>query len=197
MLFFLLKNRILNCFSSSKEVCFQKATISFLIKPLYNFHYFLLRVEQPVAQLRSQPTVLPDNLQNYQRQTAPDFPASSMPVGANLPNFVDSQTQNNARQNQFCHPNNEPSNLIVDNSHASASKAYFDRVTQLRNLDYKHSFILPPIKLQTFNGDPLHFHECINNFYSMIHHNTTITDTHRKTHLQNSVSGKAKDLIHA
>ena len=31
----------------------------------------------------------------------------------------------------------------------------------------------------------------------MIHHNTSITDTHRITYLQNSVSGKAKDLIHA
>ena len=153
--------------------------------------------EQALAQLRSQPTVLTNNLQNYQSQTSPDFAASSLPFGANLSNFVDSQTQNNARQNQFCHPDNEPSNLIVDNSHASASKADFNRVTQLTNLDYKHSIILPPIKLQNFNGDPLHFHECINNFYSMIHHNTSITDTHRKTYLQNSVSGKAKDLIHA
>ena len=31
----------------------------------------------------------------------------------------------------------------------------------------------------------------------MIHNNTSITDTHRITYLQNSVSGKAKDLIHA
>ena len=31
----------------------------------------------------------------------------------------------------------------------------------------------------------------------MIHNNTSITDTHRITYLQNCVSGKAKDLIHA
>ena len=31
----------------------------------------------------------------------------------------------------------------------------------------------------------------------MIHNNTSITDTHRITYLQISVSGKAKDLIHA
>ena len=31
----------------------------------------------------------------------------------------------------------------------------------------------------------------------MIHNNTSITDTHRITYLQNSVSGKAKDLIQA
>ena len=153
--------------------------------------------EQPVAQLRSEPPVLPNNLQNYQNQTAPDFPASSKPFGANVPNFVDSQTQSNAKQNQFCYPNNEPSNLIVNNSHASASNANFNPVTQLANLDYKHSLKLTPVKLQNFNRDPLHFHEWINNFHSMIHHNTSITDTHRITYLQNSESGKAKDLIHA
>ena len=31
----------------------------------------------------------------------------------------------------------------------------------------------------------------------MIHNNPSITETHRITYLQNSVSGKAKDLIHA
>ena len=31
----------------------------------------------------------------------------------------------------------------------------------------------------------------------MIHNNPSITDTHRLAYLQNSVSGKAKDLIHA
>ena len=94
-------------------------------------------------------------------------------------------------KNQFCHPNNEP-----NNSHAYASNAIFNPVTQLTNLDYKHSIKLTPLKLQKYNGDPLHFHEWINNFYSMIHHNTSTTDTHRVTYLQNSVSGKAKNLIH-
>ena len=143
--------------------------------------------EQPVAQLRSQTTVLPKNLQNYQSQTAPDFPASSMPFGANVPNFVDSQTQSNAKQNQFYHPNKEPSNLIANNSHASASIANFNPLTLLTKLEYKHSIKLPPLKIQNLNEDPLHFHECINNLYSMIHHNTSITDTHRITYLQNSV----------
>ena len=150
-----------------------------------------------MAQLHSQPTVLPNNLQNYQNRTASDFPASSMPFGANVPNFVDSQTQSNAKQNQFCHTNNEPSNLIVKDSHANASNANFNPVTQLTNLDYKHSIKLPPLKLQNFNGDPLHFHEWINNFYSMILNITSMTDLHQITYLQNSVSGKAKDLIHA
>ena len=82
--------------------------------------------KQPMAEFRSQPTNLPKNLQNYQNQTAHDFPASSMPFGANVPNCVDTQTQSNAKQNQSCHPNNEPSDLIVNNSHASAPNANFN-----------------------------------------------------------------------
>ena len=118
-----------------------------------------------------------------------------MPFGANVPNFVDSQTQSNAKP--ICHPNIEPSSLIVNNSHVTASNANFNPVTQLTKLDYNHSIKLPTLKLQNFNGDPLRFVEWIKNFYSMIHRNTFITDTQRITYLQNSVSGKAKDLIHA
>ena len=71
-------------------------------------------------------------------------------------------------------------------------------VTQERgNIGFKHSIKLPPLKLQNFKGNPIHFHEWINNFNTMIHNNTSITDTHRVTYLQNSVSGKAEDLIHA
>ena len=44
MLFSLLNNRILNCFSSLITVCFHKTTISSLIKLLCNFHHFLLKV---------------------------------------------------------------------------------------------------------------------------------------------------------
>ena len=120
-----------------------------------------------------------------------------MPFGANVPNFVAPQAQINAKRNQICHPNNGPSNLIVNNSKANASNVNFNPVPQLTNLDCKHSFKLPPLKLQNFIGDPLHLHEWINNFYSMIHHNTSITDTHRMTYLENSLSGKEKDLIHA
>ena len=35
----------------------------------------------------------------------------------------------------------------------------------------------------------------MNNFFSMVHNNTGITDTHRIAYLQNSVSGKAKQII--
>ena len=53
------------------------------------------------------------------------------------------------------------------------------------------------LKLQTFDGNPIHFHEWSNNFNTLIHNNAFITDTHRITYLQNSVNGKTKDLIHA
>ena len=43
----------------------------------------------------------------------------------------------------------------------------------------------------------MHYHEWINNFFSKVNNNISITDTHRITYLQNSVSGRAKDLIHA
>ena len=54
---------------------------------------------------------------------------------------------------------------------------------------------LPPLSLPHFNGNPLRYHEWINNFFSMVHNNTGITDTHRITYLQNSVSGKTKQII--
>ena len=68
---------------------------------------------------------------------------------------------------------------------------------QPTSVDLKCAIKLPPLKLQNFNGKPMHCHEWINNFFSMVHNNISITETHRITYLQNSVSGKAKDLIHA
>ena len=54
---------------------------------------------------------------------------------------------------------------------------------------------LPPIQTPKFDGDPLAFHDCIKIFKASVHDNTSISQTHRITYLQNSVSGKAKDLI--
>ena len=45
-----------------------------------------------------------------------------------------------------------------------------------------------------FNDNALHFQEWIS---TMVRNNTSIPDTHRITYLQNSLSGKAKDLVHA
>ena len=54
---------------------------------------------------------------------------------------------------------------------------------------------LPPIQIPKFDGDPLAFHDWINIFKASVHDNTFISQSHRITYLQNSVSGKAKDLI--
>ena len=50
---------------------------------------------------------------------------------------------------------------------------------------------LPPIQIPKFDGDPLAFHDWINIFKASVHDNTSISQTHRITYLQNSVSGKA------
>ena len=54
---------------------------------------------------------------------------------------------------------------------------------------------LPPIQIPKFDGDPLAFHDWINIFKASVHENTSISQTHRTTYLQNTVSGKTKDLI--
>ena len=59
----------------------------------------------------------------------------------------------------------------------------------------KQAIKLPALSLPHFNGNPLRYHERINKFFSMVHNSTGITDTHRITYLQNSVSGKAKKII--
>ena len=54
---------------------------------------------------------------------------------------------------------------------------------------------LPPIQIPKFNGDPIAYHDWINIFKATVHTNHSITQTHRITYLQNSVIGRAKDLI--
>ena len=54
---------------------------------------------------------------------------------------------------------------------------------------------LPHVQIPKFDGDSLAFHDWINIFKASVHDNTSISQTHRITYLQNSVSGKAKDLI--
>ena len=56
----------------------------------------------------------------------------------------------------------------------------------------KHSIKLPPLTIQNFNGNPLKHHEGINIFFCLVHNNTSITDTHRITYLQNAVTGNQK-----
>ena len=90
-----------------------KTALQFSSLPPQNYNQEPTK-KPPMPQLCSPQKVLPNNLQNNRNQTASHFPAPSMPFSANIPNFVDSQTQSNAKQNQFCYPNNGPSNLIVN-----------------------------------------------------------------------------------
>ena len=56
---------------------------------------------------------------------------------------------------------------------------------------------LPPITISNFNGNPLKYYEWINNFFNLVHNNTSLKDTHRRTYLENSVVGKVKEKIQA
>ena len=58
----------------------------------------------------------------------------------------------------------------------------------------KFSVKIPPIKLPNYDGDPMAYHDWINMFQATVDRNHTISDTHRMTYLQDSVSGKAKAL---
>ena len=107
------------------------------------------------------------------------------------------QPLNPVGQNQLSQPIINQSLLPTVNQHISSVYSNPNVTQEKGNVDFKHSIKLPPLKLQNFNGDSIHFHEWINNFNTMIHKNPSIPDTHRITYLKNSVSGKAKDLIHA
>ena len=107
------------------------------------------------------------------------------------------QQLNPVGQNQFSQPLIDQSLLPTVNQHISSVHSNTNVTQERGNNDFKQSIKMPPLKLQNFNGNPIHFYEWINNFNTMIHNNTSSTDTHRITYLQNSVSGKAKDLIRA
>ena len=72
----------------------------------------------------------------------------------------------------------------------------FENNFNLQNTN-KSSIKLPPITISNFNGNPQKYHELINNFFNLVHNNTSLTDTHRITYLQNSVVEKAKEKIRA
>ena len=72
----------------------------------------------------------------------------------------------------------------------------FENNFNLQNTN-KNSIKLPPITISNFNGNPLKYHEWINNFFNLVHNNISLTDTHRITYLQNSVVGKTEEKIQA
>ena len=149
----------------------------------------------PVKQCVTHPSQLCNNQIIHGSQAPSNFQA---PVTSTIhaPMCIN-QPLNPVGQNQLSQPLINQSLLPTVNQHISSVYSNPNVTQEKGNVDFKHSIKLPPLKLQNFNGNPIHFHEWINNFNTMIHNNTSITDTHRITYLQNSVSGKAKDLIHA
>ena len=76
-----------------------------------------------------------------------------------------------------------------------SSETYASFLPGKEKIDYKFSVKLPPIELPNYDGDPMAYHDWINMFQATVDRNHTISDTHRMTYLQDSVSGKAKALI--
>ena len=123
-------------------------------------------------------------------------PGSQIPSTIHAPTCLNQQL-NSVGQSQLSQPLINQSLLPTVNQHISSVHSNTNVAQERGNVDFKHSIKLLPLKLQNFNGNPIHFHEWINNFNTMIHNNTSIADMHRITYLQNSVIGEAKDLIHA
>ena len=121
-------------------------------------------------------TTIYNNSNNYQNEF------SQLP-GPTVPMFNDNSNPNPSHFSQLpqCLPQPVPENL---------GKHYIAKNV----VSNKQAIKLPPLSLTHFNGNPLRYHEWINNFFSMVHNNSGITDTHRITYLQNSVSGKAKQI---
>ena len=59
----------------------------------------------------------------------------------------------------------------------------------------KQAIKLPPLSLPLFNCNPTRYHEWINNFFSMVHNNTGITDTHRITYPKTQSLEKQKKSL--
>ena len=107
------------------------------------------------------------------------------------------QQLNPVRENQFSQLLINQSLLPTVNQHFSSIHSNTNVTQERGNVDFKHSIKLPPLNFQNFNGNPIHFQKWINKFNTMIQNNTSFTDTQCITYMQNSVNGKAKDLIHA
>ena len=118
-----------------------------------------------------------NNSNNYQNEFS-QLPDPTVPM------FNDNSNPNPSHFPQLsqCLPQPVPENL---------GKHYINNNV----VSNKQAIKLLPLSLPHFNDNPLRYHEWINNFFSMVHNNTCITDTHRITYLRNSVSEKAKQII--
>ena len=160
-----------------------------------NSQHGLVNTGLSVNQIMAQRSQLCNNQFVPGSQVPSNFQA---PVTSTIHNpMCISQQQNPVGQNQVSQPYINQNLVPTVNQHISSLHSII-KVTQERgNVDFKHSIKLPPLKLQSFNCKSIYFHEWIYNFNTMIHNNTSITDTHRITYLHNSVMGKEKDLTHA
>ena len=141
----------------------------------------------------------PSQLCNNQFVTGSQVPLNfqvSVIYTSHPPTYINQQ-DNPVGQNQLSQLLINQSLLHNANQHISFLHSNCNVTQEKGNVDFKHSIKLPHLKLQNFNCNPIHFHEWINNFNTMIQNNTSITDKHRIQYLQNSVSGYAKDMIHA
>ena len=67
------------------------------------------------------------------------------------------QRLNPVEQNQFSQPLIDQSLLPTVNQHISSVHSNTNVTQERGNNDFKHSINLPPLKLQNFNGNPIHF----------------------------------------
>ena len=148
----------------------------------------------PVKQYVAQPSQLCSNQFVPGSQVPSNFHA---PVTSttHAPMCINQQL-NPVGQNEFSQPLIKQSLLPTVNQHISSVHSNSSVTQEKGNVDFKHLIRLQSLKLQNFDGNPIHFHEWINNFNTIIHNNNCITDTHCIAYLQNSVSGKAKDFMH-
>ena len=113
-----------------------------------------------------------------------------------LDQAINNPTSSNSQQNGENHSqffNYQKFNQVQPFQQCTALKLTQDFYQE--KTDYKFSVKLPRIKLPNYDGDPMAYHDWINMFQATVDRNHAISDTHRMTYLQDSVSGKAKALI--
>ena len=109
----------------------------------------------------------PEPFPPFSITAATSFAATSHPVPTNAISTFDGFSRPIA---SIYHPTLQPSTYIPTHTQPPAIK-------------------LPPLRLPMFDGDPLHYHGWIITVKATVDSIRSITDTHRKTYLQNSVTG--------
>ena len=122
----------------------------------------------------------------------------SIPIAPSIPTFLPQAAPSAERkpEQQFPHSHQVFRILHPISTENSKNPSWTSNTAPYwQNPTSKHSIKLPPLTIQTYNGNPFKYHEWINNSLCLVHNNPSITDTHRITYLQNEVTGKANGLI--